>query len=73
MWFRSDDRGWYHELILGVIWIGAVSEIMHLWTNLKCYVDWKWCGRKFSRPIWSTVWNRSDDRECYHDLILGDM
>jgi hypothetical protein len=47
MWFRSDDRGWCHELILGEFWIGADSEIMFSWPNLKCYVDLEGCGRKF--------------------------
>jgi hypothetical protein len=27
------------------------------------------CGRKLSRPIWGTIWNRTDDRGWCHDLI----
>jgi hypothetical protein len=73
MWFRSDDRGWCHELILGTFWIGGDSEIMLLWLNLKSYVVWKCCGKKVSRPIWSTLWNKTDDRDWWHDLIFGDM
>jgi hypothetical protein len=40
---------------------------------MKCYVDWKGCDRKISRPIWSTMWIRADDRGWCHDLIWGDI
>jgi hypothetical protein len=73
MWFRSDDKGWCHELKICAFWIGAGSEIMLLWPNLKCYVDWKWCYRKISRPIGSNIWIRTNDRGWCHDVILGDM
>jgi hypothetical protein len=73
MGFRSDDIGWCHELILGAFCIGDDSEIMLSWLNLKCYVDGKGCGRKLSRPYWSSLWNRIDDWGWCHDIILGDM
>jgi hypothetical protein len=41
--------------------------------NFKCYVDWKWCDRKLSRQIWSTMRNRTDDWGWYHDLIWGAL
>jgi hypothetical protein len=43
------------------------------WQNLNCNMDWKECFRKLSRPIWSTMWIRSDDRGWCHDLIWGDL
>jgi hypothetical protein len=55
------------------LWIGADSEIMLSWTNLKCYLDWKGCGSEHSWQIWNTLWNRTDDRGWCHDLIRGDM
>jgi hypothetical protein len=36
-------------------------------------VDWKICDRKHSRPIWSTMWIRSDDIGWCYDLISGNM
>jgi hypothetical protein len=39
--------------------------------NFKCYVDWKWCGKKLSWQIWSTMWIRSDDGGWCYDLNWG--
>jgi hypothetical protein len=36
-------------------------------------LDWKLCDRIFSRPIWSSIWIRSDDWGWCHDLICGDI
>jgi hypothetical protein len=49
-----------------------------MWKNAAMYkfeliVDWKLCDRKISRPIWSNMWVRSDDRRWSHDLIWGNM
>jgi hypothetical protein len=41
--------------------------------NLKCSVDWKWCDRKLSRPIWNNMWIRTDDIIWCHDLIWGAL
>jgi hypothetical protein len=38
-----------------------------------CYVDWKGCDKTLSRTDWSTMWIRTDDRECCHDLIWGAL
>jgi hypothetical protein len=53
---------------------GNRCEIMLLWPNLKCYVDWNVCDRKHSRPIWSNMWNITNDKDdvcpnlrCYVD------
>jgi hypothetical protein len=42
-------------------------------SNLKFYVDFKWCERKLSQPIWSTMWIWSDVGDWCHDQIWGDM
>jgi hypothetical protein len=73
MWIITDDRGWYFHLIWCAMWSGTYSEIMLSWHNWKCYVDWKGCDRKFSRPIWSTMWNITDDKGWCHDIIWGDI
>jgi hypothetical protein len=73
IWISSDDRVWCHDLIWGALWIGRDSEIIFLWPNLKCNVDWKISFWKLSRPIWSTMWIRSGDRGWCHDLICGHM
>jgi hypothetical protein len=59
MWIRADDRGWFYGLIWGALWIGANSEIMMSWPDLKYYVDCKECEKKLSRPIWITLWVRT--------------
>jgi hypothetical protein len=48
-------------------------ERMLLWPNLKCYFDWKWCDRKLSRPVWTTMWIKTDDWRWSFDLIWGDI
>jgi hypothetical protein len=73
MWIRTDDRGWYLDLIWDALWIGTDSLIMLSLHKLKCYVDWNGCDRKLSRPIWSTMWIRTEDRGWCHDLIWGVM
>jgi hypothetical protein len=70
MWIRTGDRGRSHDLFLSVIWRGTVN----MWCCLDqtlCYVDWKVCDRNLSRPIWSNMWNITDDRRRCHDLIWG--
>jgi hypothetical protein len=57
-------------LNLSNIWIGTDNIWMCL-DQIKCYMEWKVCDKKFSRPIWSTIWNRTDDGEWCHDLIWG--
>jgi hypothetical protein len=47
MWIRTEDRGWYHDHNWGALWIGTNPEIMLSLSNMKCYVDCKWCDRKF--------------------------
>jgi hypothetical protein len=73
MWIRTDDIGWSHDLIWGAIWIGTNSEIMLSWSNVMWYVDWKVSERELSRPIWSNMWIRTDDKGWCHYLIWGDM
>jgi hypothetical protein len=73
MWFRSNDRGWCHDLILGALWIGADSEIMLLWHNLKCYEYWKGSDRKFPQPYACNMWIRTEDIGWCHDLIWSAM
>jgi hypothetical protein len=73
MWFKSDDRGWCHDLILCALWIWADSEIMLSWPNLKCYEDWKGSDLKIPQPFSSNMWIRSHDRGWCHDLIWGAM
>jgi hypothetical protein len=73
MWIRSDDKGWCHDVIWGALWIETDSGILLWLPNMKCYLDWKICDRKLSRPIWYTMWIRSDDGGWCHDLIWGDM
>jgi hypothetical protein len=73
MWIRTDDRGWSHDLICDALWIGADSDIMLSLPNLKCFVDWKGCGKKISRTFLSTMWLRTNDREWCHDVIWSDM
>jgi hypothetical protein len=34
-------------------------------------VYWKWCERKFSRPIWDNICIATDQKGCCHDLIWG--
>jgi hypothetical protein len=41
----------------------GTDDIDAVMTDLKCYVDWKGCDRKLSRPILCTMLVRSDDRE----------
>jgi hypothetical protein len=48
-------------------------EPMLLWYLLKCNLDWKECDKKISRPIWSTIWIRTDDRGWRLELIWGDI
>jgi hypothetical protein len=36
-------------------------------------VDWKGCDSNLSRPIWCTMWIRTDDKGWHHDLIWGDI
>jgi hypothetical protein len=36
-------------------------------------VDWNICDRKLSRQTWSTIWNRTDDREWLYDLNWGAL
>jgi hypothetical protein len=65
----KDLNGFCDELIWGVYGL----ELM--WKNavmiyLKWYVDWNECDRNISRPIWCTMWIRTDDRWWCHDLIL---
>jgi hypothetical protein len=69
IWIRTDDVGWYLDLIGDALWIGTICLIMLSWHNLKCYVDWKWCDRKLSRQIWSNIWIRTDDGGLYFHLI----
>jgi hypothetical protein len=73
MWIRTDDRGWcawpnLRWYVDRILWCR-----MLYWLKIKWFVDWKWCYRKPSRPIWSTMWISSDDRRWCHDLIWGDM
>jgi hypothetical protein len=69
MWYSSDDRGSCHDLVCGVLWIGADSKIMLSWPNLKCYEDWNGSDRKIPRPYASNMWIRTDDRGWCQDLI----
>jgi hypothetical protein len=73
MWIRTDDRGWCNDLIWGALWTTADCELMLSWINLKCYVDWKGCDRKISRPIWRNLRIKSEDLGWCHDLIWGGM
>jgi hypothetical protein len=38
-----------------------------------CYEDREGCDRKFSRPIWSTMWIRTDDRGSCNNIIWHDI
>jgi hypothetical protein len=68
IWIRTDDTGWWRDLIWYALnWNRC--DIMLLWPNLKCYVDWNICDTKRSRKIWSIMWNRREDRGWCHDLI----
>jgi hypothetical protein len=69
----SDGRRWCRDIIWGAFWIGAYSEIMLSWNNMKCYVDSKGCGRNISGPTWSNLLNRIDYKGWCHNLIWGDM
>jgi hypothetical protein len=40
---------------------------------LKFYVDWNECDRMISRPTWSNMWIRTDDRWWCHDVIWGAL
>jgi hypothetical protein len=31
------------------------------------------CGRIISRPLWSNIWIRTDDRGWWHDLIFNAL
>jgi hypothetical protein len=39
------------------------------WPNLNCYVYWKVCDRKISRPIGSNMWILTDEWCWCHELI----
>jgi hypothetical protein len=71
IWNRTYYRGWCQHLIWGLLWIGADSEIMLSWPDVKCYMDWKGCDRKLSRPIWCNMRIRTVDRGWCYDLIWG--
>jgi hypothetical protein len=62
MWIITDEKRLYFDIIWGALWIGRICEIMLSCPNMKCYVDWKGCDRKLSRPIWSTMWNGRDNK-----------
>jgi hypothetical protein len=49
------------------------SEKMLFGRNLKCYVDCTGCDRKPPRPMWSTMWIRTDVLRRCHDLIRGAL
>jgi hypothetical protein len=65
-----EDDVWPNE---GDIWKGIDYKWCCLDQFLQCYVDRQGCYRKLSRPIWSTMWIRSDDRVWCHDLLWGDI
>jgi hypothetical protein len=67
MGIRTVDRVWCHELILKLSVDWNRCDKMLSWPNLNCYVDWKGCDRISSRPFWSVMWIRIDDRGCCHD------
>jgi hypothetical protein len=69
MWIRSDDRGWCNDLICGAFWIGANSEIMLSWHNMKCYMDWKECGRNQFEVISEIVQMIDDDVMTQYEVI----
>jgi hypothetical protein len=73
LWNRTNGRGWCHDVILGAFLIGADSDIMLSWLNLKWYLDWNGCDRKFSRTIWSNFRIRKVDGWWCPDLIWGDI
>jgi hypothetical protein len=72
MWIRIDDKGWLHDLIWGDILIGT-DENYALLKKLKVLCGWRVCDIKISRPIWSTMWIRTDDKKRFHVLIWGAL
>jgi hypothetical protein len=70
IWIRTEETGWCLALIWGDFeW--KCCECMLSLHYLKCYMDWNGCGRTLSRPIWSTMWNKTDCRGWCLDLIWG--
>jgi hypothetical protein len=62
IWIRRDNTGWRLDLICGALWNGTnMRKCCN--EKKKCYVDWIFCDRKISWPIWSNMWISTDDRE----------
>jgi hypothetical protein len=72
MWSKTVDKRWHHDQILGDICIGT-DVIWCCLDQIKCYVDWKGCDRKFSQRIWSSLCIRTDDTRWCLDLIWGAL
>jgi hypothetical protein len=68
----TDDKGWCHDLIWRDTWIGTHDKECCLVQNkVLCEFDSMW--QEVSWPIWSTMWNKTEDRRWCHDLIWGAL